>query len=341
MNEQTNDIIKTERRLFTYEERKEILKSSNGKCACCGLPLTTKTMTVEHIIPIYRGGTNDMKNLTALCETCNKDKGDILYLPRSFYSALIGTSRLNQMDDMVREWFKTYKSHHDIERYPLIAPKHNTVLNPFTPTNRRAYKIPYNRQLIIYYQLINNETYDEVEAISGVNLKTVRNLIQKLRPDVDADDRTKPHYELYKPVTFYALRKLSNDKLLGLFALRYDKESKDLIVYVIWTDMTKKSIGSVADNIIGCAFDAIQNIAEEQIEHYVIMSYLPQALDRYREGRTFYSRWAKAEEKQFHDTISNETLYSLIVYLDRDAPEKHLSDFIHIPKWLEEIKHEE
>ena len=69
---------KTGRRLFTYDERTAILKSTGGKCACCGCKLTTKTLTVEHIIPISRGGKNDMENLTALCETCNKDKSNLL-----------------------------------------------------------------------------------------------------------------------------------------------------------------------------------------------------------------------------------------------------------------------
>lgn len=39
-----------ERRLFTREERLEILKKSYGICACCGKKLTTKTLRVEHVI---------------------------------------------------------------------------------------------------------------------------------------------------------------------------------------------------------------------------------------------------------------------------------------------------
>ena len=92
----------TERRKFTKEEKEQILKSTKGVCACCGKKLTLKTMTVEHIIPIYRHGTNDMKNLTALCEQCNKDKSTLLYLPRSFYMAMKDTQKINEMDEMVR-----------------------------------------------------------------------------------------------------------------------------------------------------------------------------------------------------------------------------------------------
>ena len=133
----------TERRKFTREEKEQILKSTKGVCACCGKKLTLKTMTVEHIIPIYRHGTNDMKNLTALCEQCNKDKSNLLYLPRSFYMAMKDTQKINEMDEMVREWIKNHREAMDIERFPLIAPKHNFFINP---TGRRGVNpLVYNR----------------------------------------------------------------------------------------------------------------------------------------------------------------------------------------------------
>lgn len=47
---------KDQRRCFTYEERLAALKRSGKRCACCGKKLTTKTMTMDHIIPLSRGG---------------------------------------------------------------------------------------------------------------------------------------------------------------------------------------------------------------------------------------------------------------------------------------------
>lgn len=329
-------IEKTERRLFTYEERKAILQSSSGKCACCGMKLTTRTMTVEHIIPIYRGGTNDAENLTALCETCNKDKGDILYLPRSFYSAMIGTPRVNQMDDMVRKWFQTYKQYHDIERYPLIAPQHNFILNPISSRNRRPnFKLPYNRQLIVLWKLVRSEDYEEMEAISGTDLMTVRKFLERVKPDADQYDSSKQHYEIYKPVTFYALRKLSNDKLLAIFAIRYDKDKKDMAVYIVWTDMTKTAISMITEHFISCAFDATTNIAGEEIDKYIIFSYKEEAFDYYKKGIAHGTTWHKAELSQYKDTITNEILYTLMVHVKPNQPPMCTSDYIDIPKWLE------
>lgn len=46
---------------------------SVGRCLWCG---ATKKLTVDHIRPLSRGGTNDVHNLQCLCVTCNKAKGD-------------------------------------------------------------------------------------------------------------------------------------------------------------------------------------------------------------------------------------------------------------------------
>ena len=76
---------KVERIQFTKEERQKILNKTNCKCAHCGAPLETATMTVEHIYPINKGGDNSEYNLVALCKKCNNEKSNFTYCLRDYY----------------------------------------------------------------------------------------------------------------------------------------------------------------------------------------------------------------------------------------------------------------
>ena len=151
-----------ERRLFSYEERKELLKENYGICACCGKKLTTKTMTVEHIIPLRRGGTNAKENLTILCYNCNQLKGNLLYLPAGFYSALRTKPKFEQMQKYLIDWYQTVKDDFDIERYPMIGPRFyiQCEVPGKYKVNRR---MPFIKQLTFEYRLINKDYYEEIK----------------------------------------------------------------------------------------------------------------------------------------------------------------------------------
>jgi HNH endonuclease len=58
---------------LTQAKRFAILKRDNYTCRYChrtGVPLE-----VDHVILLYRGGTNDDSNLVAACHDCNHGKG--------------------------------------------------------------------------------------------------------------------------------------------------------------------------------------------------------------------------------------------------------------------------
>jgi len=50
----------------------DLILRDGPKCKTCG---TTQNLTVDHIVPIYYGGTNDLDNLQILCKSCNSRKG--------------------------------------------------------------------------------------------------------------------------------------------------------------------------------------------------------------------------------------------------------------------------
>jgi 5-methylcytosine-specific restriction endonuclease McrA len=52
---------------------KELIKLYSSPCIACG---TTKRISVDHIIPIVRGGTHGIGNLQSLCLKCNSSKND-------------------------------------------------------------------------------------------------------------------------------------------------------------------------------------------------------------------------------------------------------------------------
>lgn len=72
---------------FNPDKREKVLEQSNGVCSYCGKELRAnhfvakgermkKLMTVDHIKPKSKGGSNKLYNLTASCNKCNQDKAD-------------------------------------------------------------------------------------------------------------------------------------------------------------------------------------------------------------------------------------------------------------------------
>ena len=60
--------IKRALRLAVYER-------DDFTCQYCGLHGDEGELQIDHIIPVSRGGTNDINNLVTSCATCNKKKG--------------------------------------------------------------------------------------------------------------------------------------------------------------------------------------------------------------------------------------------------------------------------
>lgn len=93
---------------FTVDEKKEMLKRTNGKCAKCGkeLILGTKDCTVEHIIPISKGGKNEPSNLICMCKSCNLLKGNDIVQP-SWYKYL-NEDELPSVERLFIRYLKEY-----------------------------------------------------------------------------------------------------------------------------------------------------------------------------------------------------------------------------------------
>lgn len=54
--------------------RKEVIRRSGTVCKYCGCDCGDFP-TIDHVIPVALGGTNDMENLVVACRSCNSRKG--------------------------------------------------------------------------------------------------------------------------------------------------------------------------------------------------------------------------------------------------------------------------
>ena len=68
----------TKPRILPKEQRvskKKILAKTNGHCIYCGLKLDSlKDYSIDHVIPRFNGGLNNIENLVPACRSCNSAK---------------------------------------------------------------------------------------------------------------------------------------------------------------------------------------------------------------------------------------------------------------------------
>lgn len=146
-----------EREYFTSQERTNILSKSNGVCCHCGKEIYVGyTMTVDHFIPLNKGGSNRFINLIPLCEDCNKTKDNKLYsidyikYIKDKYKKEIGdylTSYISVTDYVQRHRLLAYDEY-DMNVYMPIFKGHNKKSN-----KKSELKIEYKIKLATWDDL--------------------------------------------------------------------------------------------------------------------------------------------------------------------------------------------
>lgn len=107
---------KTKRIVFPPETRQIIYEKNNGRCAICGKKIKYKNFTIDHILPLDRGGENHIDNLQPACEQCNSLKSNST--DNEFVKSIANTltyqiehnDNKEVMDKVINSCVKTYIS---------------------------------------------------------------------------------------------------------------------------------------------------------------------------------------------------------------------------------------
>lgn len=96
---------------ISKKARFEILKRDKFMCRYCGAKAPEVLLHIEHIQPVAKGGTNDLENLIAACESCNQGKGarlltDSAAIEKSRDLLAKSQAEIDQLEEMIR-WRKT------------------------------------------------------------------------------------------------------------------------------------------------------------------------------------------------------------------------------------------
>lgn len=63
---------------------------ARGLCYYCGAAVAAKELTLDHIVPLVRGGTSSRGNCVPACKSCNSKKQSLLPIEWAEYLAGFG-----------------------------------------------------------------------------------------------------------------------------------------------------------------------------------------------------------------------------------------------------------
>lgn len=74
-----NNYERLHKKLYTKDRRRirpKLIEKYGMICYWCQVELSTETLTIDHLIPLSKGGSNKMFNLRLSCYNCNQKKSN-------------------------------------------------------------------------------------------------------------------------------------------------------------------------------------------------------------------------------------------------------------------------
>ena len=174
-------------RTINPRRRAKLIEQAQFKCQKCGKSGNLTCLEIDHIIPIAKGGNNNIENLQVLCYECNMKKFDKLEMEQ------INKSPREKLEDLKR-LVEEYK---DLEwpEFKLINELDNRLKSYGIGTivlqdyflkikgiNRDVdSKIAMKSRDKLIRHIYNNlpgTTYDDIARIGDISIKTVYRAIK-------------------------------------------------------------------------------------------------------------------------------------------------------------------
>jgi 5-methylcytosine-specific restriction endonuclease McrA len=67
-----------------HQVKRATIRDCGRRCVYCGTGLDLADATLDHVIPLSRGGSHEPGNLVTACQPCNQRKGALL--PTEFFA---------------------------------------------------------------------------------------------------------------------------------------------------------------------------------------------------------------------------------------------------------------
>lgn len=260
--------------------KQKVLTRCSNMCVCCGQTLTPKTATIEHVVPLSRGGENDIKNYVTLCKTCNTIKNNDIYPPHVIYRQLY-TDKANVSPKMVElrreisqyflNWFDQIYRDFPVKTNPLIAPTsvilYQASANHHFDTQRHKKKLFIDHKYRV--DLITKDDKDLMEKQTGLFYQNIIN---------DTHQLAYANRKRKDPVAIYTINSIgTKNRIKMVFSIVTDTEHNRLILYCPYSTFDKTTATFVADSLLDNLTTILNECLHVRIDQ--IFCFAPQRLE--------------------------------------------------------------
>ena len=152
-----------ERDSLDEDTRRRIARKSNDKCCHCGKTVFLHYgATVDHFIPLSKGGTNRDINLIMLCDDCNQTKNNRILAPEN-YLKYLPDEHFKPLNDYFESYIHSFEY---IERQNILACD-EYIINMYTQitSNRKIHgKRPIPKLSVSFKRVMPNDD-EEFEKV--------------------------------------------------------------------------------------------------------------------------------------------------------------------------------